>query len=100
MNERFTPELGILDEARQATMIDTYCLLSLDIKRLILLGDEYQLSLDKNNHYNSLQISPLEILDYSNKIPKIILTHNYRMSKEIQEFNQVLTYRNRLCTGN
>jgi hypothetical protein len=38
-DERFLPELGVLDEARQASLVDTYCLLSLDIKRLILLGD-------------------------------------------------------------
>jgi hypothetical protein len=38
-NERFLPELAILDEARQASLIDTYCLLSLDVKKLILIGD-------------------------------------------------------------
>jgi hypothetical protein len=38
-NERFLPELAILDEARQASLIDTYCLLSLDVKKIILIGD-------------------------------------------------------------
>lgn len=50
-DEYFVPELAILDEARQATLIDTYCLLSLDAKRLILLGDYQQLSTNPYGNY-------------------------------------------------
>lgn len=50
-DEYFLPELAILDEARQATLIDAYCLLSLDVNRLILLGDIEQLSTNPYGNY-------------------------------------------------
>ena len=62
-DEYFLPELAILDEARQATLIDTYCLLSLNVNRLILLGDHEQLSTNPYGNFESLNMNPLNIYD-------------------------------------
>lgn len=38
-NMKFRPYLAIFDEAAQSTILDAYCILSMDIRRLILIGD-------------------------------------------------------------
>lgn len=40
----FKPHVAIFDEAAQSKIPDAYCVLSLDIKRLILIGDQQQMT--------------------------------------------------------
>lgn len=39
----FNPDVAILDEASQSSCSDTLCFLAMDVKKLVLVGDEKQL---------------------------------------------------------
>lgn len=43
-NCQFRPDVGIVDEAAQASWGDGYIFLSMGIKRMVLVGDEKQLA--------------------------------------------------------
>lgn len=43
-SQKFYPTIGILDEASQSTWADTYCFLTKGIQKLVLVGDNKQLS--------------------------------------------------------
>lgn len=60
--KRFKPHLAIFDEAAQSTLADAYCILSLDIKRLILIGDLNQLTSEVRGPYQQLKKSILALM--------------------------------------
>lgn len=60
---RFQPELAVFDEAAHSTLADAYCVLSLDIKRLFLMGDSMQLTKDIRGDHDVLRISLLDLME-------------------------------------
>jgi superfamily I DNA and/or RNA helicase len=44
MDQRFWPNIAILDEASQASWADTYCFLGRRVQKMVFIGDDKQLS--------------------------------------------------------
>jgi superfamily I DNA and/or RNA helicase len=62
VGECFQPYIAIFDEAAQSTLADLYTLLSMDIKRLFLIGDKMQLTPFTKGPNDYLKYSILDLL--------------------------------------
>lgn len=95
---KFKPELAIFDEAAHSTIADVYCVLSLDIKRLFLMGDNMQLTKDIKGDHDILRISLLDLMEPMEK--NILVFHEqWRMHPEINQVLSHVRYEGKLFNG-
>lgn len=81
----YKPEIGILDEAAQASISDCYGFLSFGINRIICVGDEKQLAPTVIGNAIKNDILKMTIFELSKKNPDytIQLQEQFRMHPRI-----------------
>jgi superfamily I DNA and/or RNA helicase len=95
---RFQPYLAIFDEAAQSTLADAFCVLSLNIQRLFLMGDTMQLTKDIKGDHDVLRISLLALMEPMER--NIVVFHEqFRMHPEISQLLSYVRYGGKLFDG-